>query len=87
MTNSHDKKDLGEIRDGELSRLDHLLEQYYISACAGDHKSSELFLQASKRKAELLGLDAPSEARVEVVTYDHDELQRQYEFFQRKTNS
>lgn len=85
--NNPDGDDLGNIRADELAKLDQLLEQFFTSACAGDYRASELYLQALKRKAEFLGLDAPSESRVEVVTYDQIELQRQYEFFTRRTDS
>lgn len=87
MTNYESNVDLDQIREEELLKLDRLLEQYFVSACAGDHRASELFLQTSKRKSELLGLDALREARMEVVSYDQEELQKQYEFFKRTTNN
>jgi len=85
MNEHSNEPNLDEIREAELKRLDRLLEQYFISSCAGDYKASELYLQTSKRKAELLGLDAPTESRLEVVTYDQAELSRQYEFFKNRT--
>jgi hypothetical protein len=87
MNNHSNEPNLDEIRDTELTRLDRLLEQYFISSCAGDYKASELYLQTSKRKAELLGLDAPTESRLEVDTYDQAELSRQYEFFKNRTTN
>ena len=85
MNEPNNPTNLDDIRNSEIQRLDRLLEQYFISGCAGDYKASELYLQASKRKAELLGLDAPNESRLEVIAYDQAELSRQYEFFKNRT--
>jgi hypothetical protein len=67
----------------ELSMLDDLAESYFRSACAGDHKSADLMIEISHRRAKLLGLDAPTNSRMEVISYDAEELQRQYAILSR----
>ena len=80
-------EDLDIQRQKELEMLDCLAESYFTKACAGDQKSAQLLIEISERRAKLLGLDAPTQTQVEVITYDAEELKRQYEILSRSTAS
>lgn len=71
--------DIEAQRKREIATLDGLAESYFKNACAGDKGAADLLMDISERRAKLLGLDAPLRAKVEVITYDTEELIRQYE--------
>lgn len=56
-----------DARDLELSRLDAALDGLWDEIERGDPEAIRAFIQVSKRRASLLGLDAPEkhEARIE----------------------
>jgi hypothetical protein len=88
MNNDNSPKYAAEsVREVELERLDELSRRYFRAACAGDSKSAELLLKISERRAKLLGLDAPMQSQLEVITYDSTELIKQYEILKRATTS
>ena len=80
-------KDLDIRRQEELEMLDNLAKSHFTKACAGDQKSAQLLVAISERRAKLLGLDAPTQTQVEVITYDAEELKRQYEILARSSIS
>jgi len=54
---------------GDLSRLDQLIEKFYLKAIAGDGDvhSGLLTVKAWERKAELLGLDAVQRIDLQII--------------------
>jgi hypothetical protein len=54
---------------GDLSRLDRLIEKFYLKAMAGDGdvNSAALVVKAWERKAELLGLDAVQRIDLQII--------------------
>src|SRR5215471_13856969 len=54
---------------GDLSRLDRLIEKFYLKAIAGDGDvhSGLLTVKAWERKAELLGLDAVQRIDLQII--------------------
>jgi len=54
---------------GDLSRLDRLIEKFYLKALAGDGDvhSGLLTVKAWERKAELLGLDAVQRIDLQII--------------------
>ena len=54
---------------GDLSRLDRLIEKFYLKAIAGDGDvhSGMLTVKAWERKAELLGLDAVQRIDLQII--------------------
>ena len=54
---------------GDLSRLDRLIEKFYLKAIAsdGDVHSGLLTVKAWERKAELLGLDAVQRIDLQII--------------------
>jgi hypothetical protein len=80
-------QDLDHHRQKELILLDNLAESYFKKACAGDQQSASLLIEISQRRSKLLGLDAPSQSLMEVITYDSDEVTRQYEELSRNAIS
>jgi hypothetical protein len=76
-------RDLDDYLQKELTLLDNLAEAYFKKACAGDLKSAELLIEISQRRSKLLGLDAPSQSLMGVITFDSDEVSRQYETLSR----
>jgi hypothetical protein len=72
-------QDLDDHLQKELTLLDNLAEAYFKKACAGDLKSATLLIEISQRRSKLLGLDAPSQSLMEVITFDSEEVSRQYE--------
>lgn len=79
--------DLDTYRNAELALLDNLSESYFKNACAGDMDSADLLIEISERRAKLLGLNAPTRAKVEVINYDTEELLQQYETLSRGIDS
>lgn len=57
-----------ELRDLELARLDALTETYHPRAVEGDMAAAALCIKVSESRRKLLGIDAPTEQRVEVTT-------------------
>jgi hypothetical protein len=55
---------------GDLSRLDRLIEKFYLKAIAGDGdvNSAALVVKAWERKAELLGLDAVQRIDLQIIS-------------------
>lgn len=78
--------DIEAQRKHELATLDNLAENYFKNAFAGDKSAADLLISISERRAKLLGLDAPARAKVEVITYDTEELMQQYETLSRSFN-
>ena len=60
-------EDTAECRRLELARLDHFLERLQAQVTKGETKAIETALKIAKRRADLLGLDAPTK---QVVTGD-----------------
>jgi len=83
MNKNDDQNNLHNQRQLEAQKLDDLAEKYFMAACAGDIKAAEFLLDISERRSKLLGLDAPIQTQMEVITYDATELQRQYEILSR----
>jgi hypothetical protein len=69
-----------EVRKLEVDRLDRLLGGIWEKAVAGDGEAIDRVLRIMKRRAELLGLDAPKNLKMEhsgeVVLLDWDSLVR-----------
>jgi AraC-like DNA-binding protein len=63
-----------EHRKIHLARLEALIGILWPKIEAGDLAAVQPFLAAMKREAEMLGIDAPKESKVEVTTYDGDLL-------------
>ena len=63
-----------EHRKIHLARLESLIAILIPQIEAGNLAATSPFLAALKREAEMLGLDAPKESKVEVTTYDGDLL-------------
>ena len=57
-------EDVGEIRRLEVERLDDLLRGLWKQARTGNQGAVDRVLRIMKRRADLLGLDAPSRAEV-----------------------
>src|SRR5262249_38071222 len=62
---------------GDLSRLDRLIEKFYLKAIAGDGdvNSATLVVKAWERKAALLGLDAVQRIDLQIVQQPQQETQ------------
>lgn len=62
---------------GDLSRLDRLIEKFYLKALAGDGDvdSATLVVRAWERKATLLGLDAVQRIDLQIVQPPKQETQ------------
>jgi hypothetical protein len=69
-----------QVRRLEVDRLDSLLAAVWQKAIAGDGEAIDRALRIMKRRAELLGLDAPKNLKMEhggrVATLDWDSLIR-----------
>ena len=54
---------------GDLSRLDRLIEKFYLKAIAGDGdvNSATLVVKAWERKSALLGLDAVQRIDLQII--------------------
>ena len=63
-----------EHRKIHLARLESLIAILIPHIETGNLAATSLFLATLKREAEMLGLDAPKESKVEVTTYDGDLL-------------
>ncbi|MTB04989.1 MAG: hypothetical protein F2933_03990 [Actinobacteria bacterium] len=81
--NQFSHEDIAKLREVEVAHLEELSKKYFRAACAGDVKSGEMLLKLSERRAKLLGLDAPIQTQLEVITYDSNELIKQYEILKR----
>lgn len=60
-----------QIRQQELERLDRMWSRHYplalgVGDAPPDQKAAELCLKIMRRRAEMLGLDAPKEERVQL---------------------
>jgi hypothetical protein len=79
-------KDLDSRRSMDLEELDKLGARFFPPACMGDRKAAEIYLKIQDRRSKLLGLDTPTQIKVEVNTYDVTELNRQFELLQREAH-
>jgi hypothetical protein len=79
-------KDLDSRRAMDLEELDKLAARFFQPACIGDSKAAAIYLKIEERRAKLLGLDTPTHIKVEVKSYDADELNRQFELLQRSAD-
>lgn len=61
-----------ELRELELARLDALLLPLWRRAQGGDDKAVDRCLRIMERRARLLGLDAPTNTKVELTLEDID---------------
>lgn len=59
-----------ELRELELARLDALLLPFWRRAQGGDDKAVDRCLRIMERRARLLGLDAPTNTKVELSLED-----------------
>jgi hypothetical protein len=59
---------LNQLRQMELERLDLLQSAFWSAACEGDKDSFECVMKVIKRRAEMLGLDAPKWTASKAVT-------------------
>jgi len=67
-------EDINEYRKIHLSRLETLVTMLWPKVEAGDLQAFPHLMSALKEEATLLGLYAPKESKVEVITYDGDLL-------------
>jgi AraC-like DNA-binding protein len=59
-----------ELRETQLDRLETALMAIWNKVLKGDLKAIDRLIAISRRQSELLGMDAPKQAQVEVTTYD-----------------
>jgi len=59
-----------DLRTLELSRLDRWLDRLQAQVELGDVKAIEVAIKVSKRRAELLGLDAPKKIDATITTHE-----------------
>lgn len=62
--------DVSKMRMKELQKLTSIADSYQGNANAGDLKAASLLLSISERISKLLGLDAPSQSKIEITSYD-----------------
>ena len=62
--------DVVEIRNIETERLDIAQAAIWNGVIRGDIPSITILLRIMERRARLLGLDSPTRAQIEVITYD-----------------
>jgi preprotein translocase subunit SecD len=66
-----------ELRELEVARLDAMLLVLWRRVQAGDEKAVDRVLRIMERRARLLGLDAPTNTKVELTLEDIDrEIER-----------
>ena len=63
-----------ELRDTQIDRLETALLAIWNKVLKGDLRAIDRLIAISRRESELLGMDAPKQAQVEVTTYDGNVL-------------
>ena len=63
-----------ELRETQIDRLETALLAIWAKILKGDLKAVDRLISISRRQSELLGLDAPKQAKLEVTTYDGNVL-------------
>ena len=79
-------RELESRKSMDLAELDRLAARYFMPSCVGDTKSVAIYIKIVERRAKLLGLDTPTQVRMEVKAYDVSELNKQFELLQRNAN-
>ena len=63
-----------ELRETQIDRLETAVLAIWNKVLKGDLRAIDRLIAISRRESELLGMDAPKQAQLEVTTYDGDLL-------------
>jgi hypothetical protein len=63
-----------ELRETQIDRLETAVLAIWNKVLKGDLRAIDRLIAISRRESELLGMDAPKQAQLEVTTYDGNVL-------------